>query len=752
MTVSSCAPIGQKRRLFKDAGRACPVDYRIAPDAFAGEPEVVADVLYVVGGLYGNPFAAQAIDALVASEQIAAAGADEDDVSKSTNANHGANPGANTGPIPSVNPCASQSSTSSPSAPINVNVVLNGDIHWFDKTAENFADIERRIGKYIPLVGNVEAELRRQDDIGVGCGCAYPDCTSDDSVARSNRIHKMLSFALESDPGLKRLLENRPSTLLASVAGKRIAITHGDEKLLGGWDNSREALQDILRQDEVDTFMADNDLDVFTTTHTCAPAAIKLARGVVVNNGAAGLPNFAGEDFGLCIRIATCPREDSLFECELDGLFIQAIPVRYDHTAYLKWFDGLWPETSAAAISYRSRIVDGAEDRIRDSLLGGFRLGETARAELEGLRERELEESGALHRATNLDVHKALESLLYFDDMIDDDSCRVTEEDFGILQMNITAKCNIACAHCHVESSPVRTEAMSHETLEAVLKVARERGFHTIDITGGAPEMHAEFEWFLKEACAAVPNVMVRSNLVILQEPGYEHLMDLYAQLGVEVVASLPNVFEAESDAQRGRNTYDVTLEMLRRLNALGYGSGEDGAHILDVVFNPQEPVLPPAQEDVEEMYRRRLGGLGISFDNLFAVANNPIGRYGAKLLDDGTFEGYMAMLMDAFNPDTCPGIMCRHQMNVGWDGTVYDCDFNHAIRLQASAARLEPGELTRAKIDRALLSSDGERLTIFDYANDSSRPLRRPIVFANHCYACTAGFGSSCGGTLVQE
>lgn len=704
--MSSCAPIGQKRRLFKDAGRACPVDYRIPSDAFSKDAEIECDVLYVVGGLYGNPFAAEAVDALVAAEL-------------------------------NVDPSA-------------VKVVLNGDIHWFDKTAENFADIERRIANHIPLVGNVEAELRRQEDVGVGCGCAYPECTSDDSVARSNRIHKMLSFALDGNPQLKKNLMGRPSTLVAKVAGRRVGITHGDEKLLGGWDNSRESLQDILRQDEVDRFMVESDLDVFTTTHTCAPAAIRLARGVVVNNGAAGLPNFKGEDFGLCIRIAETPLQDSLFECELDGLYVQAIPVRYDNAAYIQWFDDLWAPTSAAAISYRSRIVNGPDDRIRDSLLGGFGLGETARAELSGLRELELEAEGSIRRATNDDVHAALESLLYFDDMIEDDACRVTEERYGTVQVNITAKCNLACAHCHVESSPVRQEAMSHEVLEAVLKVARDRHMSTIDITGGAPEMHPEIEWFLREASKAVPTVMLRTNLVILQEPEYAHLLDVVEELGVEVVASLPNVFEAESDAQRGRNTFDVTIEMLRELNRRGYGV--DGRHVLDVVFNPQEPVLPPLQEDVEEMYRRRLGNLGIQFDNLFAVANNPIGRYGAKLLDDGTFEAYMDALMDAFNPETCPAMMCRHQMNVGWDGRIYDCDFNHAIQLGASSAVLPGGTVTRSDVDKALLGSEGEALTIFDYADDPARSLRRPIVFANHCYACTAGFGSSCGGTLVQE
>lgn len=700
--MSSCAPAGQKRRLFKDAGRACPVDYRIPADAFAGEPELSCDVLYVVGGLYGNPFAAEAVEALVASEGAA-----------------------------------------------DVKVAFNGDAHWFDKTAANFADIERRLAPHVPLVGNVEAELRRQDDVGVGCGCAYPDCTPDDAVARSNRIHKMLSFALESDPSLKAMLEGRPSTLLASVAGRRVGVTHGDEKLLGGWDNSRESLQDVLRQDEVDAFMDGNDLDVFTTTHTCAPAAIRLARGVVVNNGAAGLPNFAGERFGLCVRIAEEPREDALFECELDGLFVQAIPVRYDHEAFLRWFDGLWPAASAAAISYRSRIVDGPSDEIGDSLLGGFALGEVARTELRVRREAGLGRPHGAARAMNADVHAALEGLLYFDDMVPSDADRVTEERLSTIQANITARCNLACAHCHVESSPARREAMSREVLEAILKVARDHGIETLDITGGAPEMHPDFEWLLREACATVPRVMVRSNLVVLREPACARFVDLYDELGVEVVASLPNVFEAESDAQRGRDTFDATLEVMRELNGRGYG--RDGRHRLDVVFNPQEPVLPPLQDDLEAMYRRRLGRLGIAFDSLFAVANNPIGRYGAKLLDDGTFEGYLDLLMDAFNPDTCPAMMCRHQMTVGWDGAVYDCDFNHAIGLGACAAVLPGGGLSRAQVDRALLGSEGERLTIFDYAADPSRPLRRPIAFGNHCYACTAGFGSSCGGTLVQ-
>ena len=226
--MSSCAVPGQKRRLFKDAGRVCPVDYHIPADAFAGAPQRSCEVLYVVGGLYGNLFALNAVKSMVAEETA------------------------------------------------DTLVVFNGDMHWFDKTADNFASLEQAVAdagpNYLPLVGNVEAELRRQVDVGVGCGCAYPDCTSDESVSRSNRIHKMLSIAVDEHPDLKEPLIGRPSTLLVEVAGRRVGISHGDEKLIGGWDCSRESLQDVLRQDELDRFMAENDLDVFTTTHTCAPA------------------------------------------------------------------------------------------------------------------------------------------------------------------------------------------------------------------------------------------------------------------------------------------------------------------------------------------------------------------------------------------------------------------------------------------------------------------------------------------------
>lgn len=669
--MSPCYTGAAVRRVFKDAGRACPVDYRINPEAFLGEPACSCDVLYVVGGLYGNPFAFDAIDRLVAEEEG------------------------------------------------ETLVVLNGDMHWFDKTAENFELIERRAASYVPLVGNVEAELRRQVDVGVGCGCAYPDCTTDDAVSRSNRIHKKLSEAIAGRPDLRELLQRRSSTLTVGVADKKIAITHGDEQLLGGWSCSRESLMDVLRQDELDSWMEQQGVDVLATTHTCAPVAVSLAHGLVVNNGAAGLPNFAGQRYGLVVRIASTPHPDALFGAQREGLCVEGVPLRYDHDAYLAWFDELWPAASPAAVSYRDRIVDGPDDQLDHALLGGFRPGPAARAER---RPRGV-------RATTADVSLALARLVYFEDMMADDACAQTAGEPSTMQVNVGARCNLACAHCHVEAGPRREEAMNRATLEAVLAVADRACIETIDVTGGAPEMNPDFAWFLERA-AQKARVMVRTNLVILRDPAYEHLLDIYADLGVEVVASLPNVHDAQAEQQRGAATFDPSLAVLRQLNERGYG--RDGIHVLDLVFNPQWPVLPPAQHELEAMYRRRLDKLGVSFDRLFAVANNPIGRYGAHLIDEGAFDEYLDLLIDNFNQEACEGLMCRRQLSVGWDGRVYDCDFNHALGLAQRR--------------------DARDVTVFEYASDPTLPLARTIRFRNHCFACTAGFGSSCGGTLVQE
>lgn len=670
--MSSCSTGGSKRRNFKDAGRVCPIDYRLDERLFSADPAFACDTLFVVGGLYGNPYALDAVDELASAE------------------------------------------------PGTVRVVLNGDVHWFDKTAENFEALERKAVRHTLLVGNVEAELRRETDIGVGCGCSYPDCTSDADVSRSNRIHKMLSTALFHHPELRELLQGRPPALTVSVGGRKVGITHGDEKLIGGWDCSRESLQDPIRQDELSCWLRKTGIEVFATTHTCSPAAMVLADGVVINNGAAGLPNFSGQTFGIVTRIATTPAREALFGTRIGELYVEAVPLRYDFDAYVSWFDELWSETSPASISYRERIVSGPEDYLEDALLGGFSVDPAFRGEAARPRT----------KATERDVEMELARLMYFEDLLDEEHL-VTEPHLDTLQANIGKRCNLACAHCHVEAGPARTELMDRRCMEAILDVMEAHGIGTLDITGGAPEMNPEFAWFIGEAARRIDHVMVRSNLVILLEPGYEHLIDRYAELGIEVVASLPNVNAAQSEKQRGAHTFSGSLAVLRQLNERGYGAGN--GLVLDLVFNPQWPILPPEQGELERVYKRRLAdGLGIAFDNLFAVANNPIGRYGAHLVSTGQFDGYLETLMDAFNPEAVRNMMCRRQVSVGYDGRIYDCDFNQAVGL--------PQE------------EDGHDLTVFDYAADPKRPLARPIRFGNHCYACTAGFGSSCGGTLVQE
>ena len=300
-----------------------------------------------------------------------------------------------------------------------------------------------------------------------------------------------------------------------------------------------------------------------------------------------------------------------------------------------------------------------------------------------------------------------------------------TEEQLDTLQINIGLKCNFACKHCHVESSPARTEEMSRETLERCLEVYRTRGFSVIDITGGAPEMNPHYEWFLRQAAALGARVITRSNLAICEEPGFEHLPELWAGLGVVVVASLPHYVKKTSEKQRGAGTFDPTVRVMQRLCELGYGKGErpDGKRLeLDLVFNPNGAVLPPDQEALEREYKQKLADdFGIAFDNLFVIANAPGGRFGERLLATGNMDRYMNRLIGAFNPDTVPGMMCRTQLSVRWDGRLYDCDFNQAVELPCRNG-----------------------LTIADLAADPSLPLKRDIAFANHCYACCAGAGSS--------
>ena len=297
---------------------------------------------------------------------------------------------------------------------------------------------------------------------------------------------------------------------------------------------------------------------------------------------------------------------------------------------------------------------------------------------------------------------------------------RYTDEQLTTLQVNVGYRCNLACKHCHLECSPARTESMSREVMQACLDAYETCGFSSIDITGGAPEMHPELEWFLREWQKRGVKPIVRTNLCILTDPAYTRFAQLYADVDATLFASLPYFSAHNVDKIRGSGTFEASIEGLRLLNEVGYG---DGGRPITLVYNPPTASLPPDQASMEREYRRRLPAeFGVSFTNLVAITNNPSGRWAAALNRKGNLESYMNRLIGAFNPATTANMMCRSQVSVDWQGNLYDCDFNQALGL-----RVEGGA------------------TIFDLA--ANKPGARAIVFGNHCYGCTAGAGSSCGG-----
>lgn len=298
-----------------------------------------------------------------------------------------------------------------------------------------------------------------------------------------------------------------------------------------------------------------------------------------------------------------------------------------------------------------------------------------------------------------------------------------TEGSLDVLQINVGRLCNLACKHCHVEAGPNRTEIMGREVMEACLSVCREQQVKTVDITGGAPEMNPDFQWFVEEVCKICSHVIVRTNLVILLEEGYRHLPKFYADHGIEVVCSLPYYRAKEMDRVRGDGSFDAAIMVLKELNGLGYGR-EEGL-VLNMVYNPAGAFFPPAQNAMEKEYKARLlADYGIEFNQLFTITNNPTGRFFSFLERSGNLESYMQKLYGSFNKETLGGLMCRYQISVGYDGAVYDCDFNQAAELPVSTKE-----------------------TIFDMVGKPYVP--RKICFGNHCYGCTAGQGSSCGGAV---
>jgi len=295
-----------------------------------------------------------------------------------------------------------------------------------------------------------------------------------------------------------------------------------------------------------------------------------------------------------------------------------------------------------------------------------------------------------------------------------------------VIQVNIGLKCNLTCVHCHVNSSPYRKEEMDWETMEAILRLAKSLACETVDITGGAPEMNPHFRPFVEALRQEDIEVLVRTNLTILLEPGYEDLPEFFRRHRVELAASLPCYLEENVDKQRGKGVYHDSIKVIQKLNDLGYGVKSE--LILNLVYNPIGPVLPPNQSELEKDYRRELmDRFGIRFTHLHIITNVPIGRFRGDLRRHKKLDAYMDLLRQSFNPHTVEHLMCRHQVSIGWDGTIYDCDFNLALHWS-----------TGAGVSRNVRDADPKTL------------VNRRIVTGDHCYACTAGAGSSCGGALV--
>lgn len=298
------------------------------------------------------------------------------------------------------------------------------------------------------------------------------------------------------------------------------------------------------------------------------------------------------------------------------------------------------------------------------------------------------------------------------------------------LQVNLGYRCNQACLHCHVNAGPTRKERMQRQTIDAVIEFLRRSSLSTLDITGGAPELNPYFRDLVKAAADLGLHVIDRCNLTVLNEPGQESLAEFLAGHKVEVVASMPCYQEINVDTQRGEGVYQSSIRALRTLNALGYGRPE-GDLSLNLMYNPVDAVLPPPQPQLEADYRRELAVReGVVFNQLYVLANMPIQRFGSTLVSHGRFDSYMALLKGAHQPKNLDTVMCRTLLSVDWQGFLYDCDFNQMLDLP-----LEIG--------------NRQRLHIRDL--DAAALCDNPIVTCDHCYGCTAGQGSSCGGALGQ-
>lgn len=315
--------------------------------------------------------------------------------------------------------------------------------------------------------------------------------------------------------------------------------------------------------------------------------------------------------------------------------------------------------------------------------------------------------------------------------LLETDFPPIQRDQLRTLQVNLGYVCNLSCVHCHVNAGPQRTESMDLETIDQVLAVLAHGDLECLDLTGGAPELNPHFRYMVREARALGVKVIDRCNLTVLFEPGQEGLAEFLAEQQVEVTASLPCYLEDNVEEQRGKGVYHDSIRAIRALNALGYG--RDPKLRFNLVYNPVGPVLPPPQIGLQEDYRRELGSrFDICFDELFAITNMPISRFGAVLLAQGQYVEYMQLLRDNFSHANMDTLMCRSLLSVDWQGYIYDCDFNQMLELPL--------------LDSSLLGTD--RRHIRDLLTDLTLETI-PIRTGEHCYGCAAGQGSSCGGAL---
>jgi radical SAM/Cys-rich protein len=315
-----------------------------------------------------------------------------------------------------------------------------------------------------------------------------------------------------------------------------------------------------------------------------------------------------------------------------------------------------------------------------------------------------------------------------FEETLKSRGLTITRLPATVLQVNLGKLCDLACLHCHVEAGPNRKETMERRTAERILDLLkRSPGIRTVDLTGGAPELNPNFRYLVREARAAGREVIDRCNLTVFFEKNQEGAPEFLKEEKVHVVASLPCYSKENVEAQRGKGVFDKSLRALRMLNELGYGRAGTGLE-LDLVYNPVGAYLPPSQAELETDYKEELGRLfGIEFNRLFTITNMPIKRFLHQLERDGKLQEYMNLLVASFNPKAAPGVMCRDLISISWDGRIYDCDFNQMLEIPLG----------------------GRRRTVWEIESLDEFSCER-IAFGDHCYGCTAGAGSSCGGALT--